>query len=64
MLNELILLVALQGATWEMTPQGVPELCLRSSVSDSEQTSQESKVCTQVPEELLLKWLKEATVKV
>lgn len=63
-MNEMLLILALHGSTWQMSEEGLPMLCLRDVVSPSETTSQETKVCTKVPEELLLKWLTKATVRV
>ena len=63
-LSELVLIYALNNAMWSMTEEGVPQICM-SVPAESESGKPETfKGCTAVPEEILLRWLKTATVKV
>jgi len=56
---ELVLIYALNHGVWKMTEEGVPQICLSVPVKENE-TFQG---CTAVPEEILLEWLRTATIK-
>jgi hypothetical protein len=63
-ISELVLIYALNHATWSMNDKGIPQICLRVPVEASEGTSETFQGCTAVPEEILLEWLSRATVRV
>ena len=58
-LSELVLIYAMNNAVWSMTEDGVPQICMSVPTENSETF----KGCTAVPEEVLLEWLKHATIK-
>ena len=58
-LSELVLIYALNNAVWSMTDEGMPQICMSVPTENSETF----KGCTAVPEEILLEWLKTATIK-
>lgn len=59
-LSELVLIYAMNNAVWNMTEDGVPQICMSVPTENSETF----KGCTAVPEEILSEWLKTAHIKV
>lgn len=59
-LSELILIMAMETATWSIDPDGIPQICM-SVPTENEETF---KGCTSVPDEILYKWLNDTMVKV
>ena len=62
-LSELVLIYAMNNAMWSMTEEGVPQICMSVPSESPEGKSETFKGCTAVPEEILLEWLKHATIK-
>lgn len=63
-LSELVLIYALNNAMWSMTEEGVPQICMSVPTESEDGKAETFKGCTAVPEEILFRWLKTATVKV
>jgi hypothetical protein len=59
-LSELILIMAMETATWSIDSDGIPQICMKVP-TENEETF---KGCTSVPEEILYKWLEDTMVKV
>jgi hypothetical protein len=49
----------MNNAMWSMDQNGVPQICMSVPTEENETF----KGCTSVPEEILLEWLKTATIK-
>lgn len=63
-LSELVLIYAMNNAVWRMNEDNVPQICMSVPSESPEGKSETFEGCTAVPEEILLEWLKHATVKV
>ena len=61
---EMVLIYALNHGIWKMDDKGIPQICLSVPVEAPDGTSENFQGCTSVPEEILYKWLTEATVRV
>jgi len=60
-LSELILIMAMETATWSIDPDGIPQICMSVPTETEDEAF---KGCTSVPEEILYKWLNDTMVKV
>lgn len=60
-LSELILIMAMETATWSIDPDGIPQICMSVPTETEGETF---KGCTSVPDEILYKWLEDTMVKV
>lgn len=61
---ELLLIMSLNGAQWEMTPEHIPQLCIPVFKGEEKEGKDTDVYCTKVPEVLLHQWLKATTVEV